>query len=735
MARGLRQRGGSRAQSVLTLLIVPLLGAVAPGQPRTSLPPTFTRDIAPIVFAQCVSCHRPDGPAPFGLTTYGEVRRRARQIAAVTKSRTMPPWKPEPGFGEFENSRRLSDADIDLIGQWADEGAAEGDASDLPPLPRWAPGWQLGEPDLVVSLPEYTLRAEGADVFRTFVVPIPGTGMRYVRASEFRPGSQTIHHANIRFDSTPASRMLDESDPEPGYDGLIASSAEYPDGHFNGWTPGQVPSPSPKGLAWRLPSGVDLVVNLHLRPTGKQERVHPAVGFFFTDEAPTRTPALVRLGRQDLDIPAGDAAYPSMDSYVLPVDTELHVIQPHAHYRPRELKVQALLPDGTARWLLYIADWDFNWQEPYRYKTPFWLPAGTRLVAQYLFDNSATNVRNPQSPPSRVSWGFGSSDEMGDVWIQMFTRTDADLDRLMRDVRSKMAADAVVGNEILIRADPDNAGLHNDAALLYMQLGKLDRALAHFEEVTRIRPASAAARFNAGTILESMGRIPEAAARYDAALRLDPGYAPAHNSLGNVRLAQEKLVEATAHYRDAIRLKPDYAEAHNNLATVLIAANPERGNELDEAIGHLRRALELRSRYPAAHFNIARALRRQGDTPSAILHYRDALADAPDCAPCLIELSWVLATDAEATVRDPREAIGLATRAAQITRSGDPFALDALAAAYAASGRFEEAVATASQAVNLAAAAPVKGFDLTAQIRERLSLYRTNRSFVERAAK
>ena len=711
----------------VVLLTAFALSVPASGSQTPRLRPAFTTEIAPILFARCAGCHRPDGPGPFSLLTYDDARQHAQQIAAVTKSRAMPPWKPEPGYGDFQSERRLSDEEIDLVDQWAQDGAVEGDRSSLPALPRWPAGWQLGEPDLVVTLPEYALRAGAGDVFRNFVVSIPGTGVRYVRGVEFRPGSRAIHHANIRFDPTPASRRLDEADPDPGYDGLIAHSAEYPDGHFNGWTPGQVPSLEPKGFAWRLQQGTDLVVNLHLRPTGKTEPLAAQIGFFFTDDAPMRTPAVVRLGRQDIDIAAGDASYHSTDSYVLPVDVEVEAAQPHAHYRPRELKAWAILPDGTRRWLLYIRDWDFNWQELYRYKTPVALPAGTTLFTEYVFDNSASNIRNPETPPTRVSWGFGSSDEMGDVWFQVVPRLDADLPALTRDVRRKMSTDDTVGYEAMLRANPASVDLRNDVALLYLELGRPGLAVAHFEAATSLRPQSAPAFYNLGTALEAAGRSAEAAAApYEEALRIDPGYAAAHNNLGNVRLRQGNLSDAMRQYREAIRLKPDYAEAHNNLATVLIAEN-----HVDEAVDHLQQALDVRSDYPAAHFNLARALKRRGDPKGAITHYRTALGLAPDCAACLTELAWILATDPEAAVRNPREAVGLAGRAVELTAGREAIALDALAAAYAAGGRFDEAVSTANKAADAAAAQPVKEFDLTSQIRARLARYRQHMPYIE----
>jgi len=584
------------------LMAVPAAGvALSHDQtPRGDRPITFTKDIAPILYAHCASCHQPDGPAPFSLLTYTDARRRAVQIAKVTASRYMPPWKPEPG--DFVGERRLTDSQILTIDRWVATGEPEGDASDLPAPPQMHSGWQLGVPDAVVALPEYTLRADGADVFRNFVVAVPGVGARYIRALEFHPGNRAVHHANIRVDPTAASRHLDEADPEPGYEGVILRSADYPDGHFLGWTPGQMPQPGPNALAWRLGAGDDLVVQLHLQPTGRPERIRPTIGLYFAKEAPVRTPAILRLGRQNLDIPAGAADFRVVDAFVLPVDAEIRAIQPHAHYRARRVSAAAVLSDGTRRPLILIRNWDFNWQDQYRYLTPFWLPAGTTLEMEYTFDNSEANPRNPIRPPGRVSWGWRSSDEMADMWIQVMTRTESDRVHLIRDVRRKMAAEDAVGCETLIARQPEHADLRNDAASLYLELGQPADALRHFQAVARLRPQSAPAHYNVGVALEATGKPGEAARQYQTALQIDPTYSHAHNNLGSLLLSGGRLHEARHEFERAVESSTDNAEAHNNLGAVLLALG-----DAAASLPHLQRAVVLRSTYPEAHFNLARA--------------------------------------------------------------------------------------------------------------------------------
>ena len=585
------------------LLALAIVWIAAP-PPAAEPAVTFTRDVAPILYARCAPCHQPGGAAPFSLLAYADARQRARLIARVTRSRYMPPWKPENDG--FAGDRRLTEAQIATLARWADSGALDGDTADLPPPPRIASGWQSGQPDLVVTLASYLVPADGPDLFRNFVVAVPGTGTRLVRGLEFRPGSPAVHHANIRVDPTPASRHLDEADPEPGYEGVILRSADYPDGHFLGWTPGQAP-PLAADMAWTLDAGSDLVVQLHIRPTGRSERIQPSIGLYFTSTAPARTPSIVRLGRQDVDIPAGADRFPVTDSFTLPVDVQVRAIQPHAHYRARTLEATATLPSGERRPLITIGHWDFNWQDQYRYAEPFWLPAGTRLDMAYVFDNSDANPRNPDHPPRRVSWGWRSSDEMADVWIQMLTRSEDDRASLAAAGRRKMAAEDAIGCETIIARDPDYAAVRNDAAALYLELGRPDAALRHFEAVRALQPQSAVARYNVGVALEALGRNDEAAREYEAAIRLDPRYSVAHNNLGNIRLAERRLDDARREYERAVESGPSNAEAHNNLGAVLLATGGAAA-----AIEPLETAVRLRSVYPEAHFNLARAYATAG---------------------------------------------------------------------------------------------------------------------------
>jgi hypothetical protein len=532
-------------------------------------PVTFSKEIAPLVFDRCGSCHRPGGPAPFSLLTYADVRSRATQIAAVTKSRFMPPWPAESDVGTFTGQKRLSPDEIALLQRWVDDGAVEGDPRDLPRPPSRTEGWQFGTPDLVVSLADpFVLRADGSDAFRIFTIPLPIDGTRYVTGLEFLPGNaRVVHHANIRLDPTGNSRQLDARDPLPGYDGLMARSAVYPEGHFLGWTPGQVAPLVPPSMAWRLDPGTDLVVQLHMQPSGASETVKPMIGFYFSRTPPSRTPTILRLGSQGIDISPGDARHIVSDSFVLPASIELHALQPHAHYRARDVLGTATFPDGTTKTLIHIGDWDFRWQHVYRFVKPVALPKGTRLAMQYTYDNSAGNPRNPQLPPQRVLWGQRSVDEMGDLWFQFVAGSEADRLSMAAGIQRKMTAEDLIGLETMLRVSPRDAELHDDAAVLYLAAGQSDRAVDHFRTSAAIKPEDAAARFNLATALSVVGRLEEAVAEYRQALRLRPDYAVAHNNLGLVLAAQGKIGEAVAHFREAVRLDPANAQAQRNLAT------------------------------------------------------------------------------------------------------------------------------------------------------------------------
>jgi len=648
---------------------------------------TFTKDVAPIAFRSCVQCHRPEGSAPFSLLSYSSARSHAKQIALVTKNRVMPPWKADPSAQKFIGLDPLTDDEIDVFQRWVADGAREGNRRDLPEVPIPIGGWQLGNPDLVLTMPApYSLAADGPDISRVFVLPIPVDRLRYVRGIEFRANNPRVHHANIRVDATSASRQLDEQDPAPGYDGIIVRSAVYPDGHFLGWTPGQAAPLLPKGLAWKLAPNSDLVLQLHLVPSGKPESIQPTIALYFTDDAPQAIPVMMRLSNQRIDIPAGDASYTIDDSFVMPVDADVLAVQPHAHYRARTVTGIATLPDGSTRTLISISDWDMRWQHVYRYQTPVPLPRGTTVTMKYRYDNSPANPRNPAVPPVRVPWGQQSTEEMGDFWLQVMPKNPAERQLLDQTFRAKWMADDVIGLESLIRREPNRTALRDDIGVLYMELDRPADALPHFEATLKLKPDSASAHFNYGTALAGAGRHDDAVAEFQRALQLRPDYAIAHNNLGSALLQLGRPQAALASFREAARVDPGLGEAHLNAGL------------------------------------IARAL---GDTPEAIARFRRALELNPDWVTAMANLASLYAASPDASVRNPLEAVRLAERAATLTSRRDANTLDVVAVAHASAGDFDRAIAVADEALALNPAAA-----LADMIRRHQDLFRKRLAFV-----
>jgi tetratricopeptide (TPR) repeat protein len=671
---------------VLCALISPAAGGA---QPRL----TFSRDIAPIVWARCATCHRPGEIGPFSLITYDDVKRRATQIVAVTSRRVMPPWKPEAGKGEFQNERRLTDRELQMLQAWIADGAPEGDAADRPAIPesltKTNGGWQLGTPDLIVAMPQpYTVPADGADVFRTFVIPIPSDAPRYVRALEFRPGNpRVVHHANLGVDRTRSSRQLDARDPEPGYAGGMERDARYPEGQLLGWTPGQAAHDVPDGTQWRLEPGSDLIVQLHLQPTGKPETVQISAGLYFTDTPPTRTPIGLRLGSETIDIAPGLRDYVVSDKYLLPTAVDVIAIQPHAHNLARRMEATATLPDGTRRWLIAIDDWDFRWQDVYRYTTPIALPKGSTIAMRYVYDNSPANARNPHSPPARVVWGQNTTDEMGDLWVQVIPLSPEDGALLTEDFRRKAHAEDLAAYSKLLQSDPANPLRHDAVAQLYLDEGKHDEAIAEFHRSLQLNPESAATHYNLGYALSARGRRDEAIAELYQALRLDPDYALAHNNLGALLQVTGRVEEALTHFERAVALRPDNVEARSNLAQLLS---------------------------------------NRGQAAAAAEQFRAVLARRTDHVQALAGLAWIQATAADPALRNPDEAVRRAERAVHLTSSRDLVALDALAAAYASAGRYDDAARTARQ--GLEAAMVARQTSVAAQFRQRIVLYQSGQA-------
>ena len=437
---------GSRPNSLtkLTLLAtaalaVPVLHAAAP---------TYNKDIAPILNNQCARCHRPGEVAPFSLLTYQDAARRAALIATVTTNRYMPPWKPEAGFGTFQHERRLTSEQIALIAAWVKAGAPEGNPNDKPPAPVFIDGWQAGEPNLVIKTGlGFNLPAEGRDRFQCFVLPLNLEKDSYIQTAEFRPGNpRVVHHAVIYVDETGTARQRAANSPDgsyPCFGGPGAASADI----LAAWAPGTITTAGDPQLSFPVSPGTDLVLQIHYHPSGKPETDISSVGVTFSGPPAHGRTSLIMVN-PDIDIAPGESAYVVKSAITLPRDVEFSAIFPHAHWLCKDMKIDAHLPDGNVAHLLWIKDWDFNWQGDYTYDKPVRLPKGTRVEMRYTFDNSAKNIRNPSNPPVRVLFGEQTTDEMAYAVFTVVLPTPADVATFQRDIRLSLIDDMLASGDV-----------------------------------------------------------------------------------------------------------------------------------------------------------------------------------------------------------------------------------------------------------------------------------------------
>jgi Flp pilus assembly protein TadD/mono/diheme cytochrome c family protein len=588
-------------------------------------PITFNRQIAPILYKQCSGCHHPGGSGPFSLLSYADAKRWGTQIRTVTQTRYMPPWLPEPGFGNFADNRRLSDEDVMLIKGWVEAGMPEGDSKEAPTSPVFSKEWQLGTPDLILKATSaMEVPASGTDLFRNFILPVPITQTKYIRAMEIRPGApQVVHHANVLIDRTASLRHKHPTDWEQGVPGmeLTVDSGESfdPDSHFLFWKPDSPALIEPEGMPWRLDPGNDLILNMHLKPSGKPESLQATVGLYFSDKAATAHPMLLQLEHDGaIDIPAGDAAYVVEDQLKLPVDVDVLGIYPHAHYLGKKLEGYAVLPDGEKKWLILIRDWDIDRQSVYRFQSPLFLPKNTVLHMRYTYDNSKENVRNPNSPPIRVRAGNRSVDEMGHLWLQVLPRalphTSEDprllLERawmqnnLRKDPDDHTAlynlasvemiegdyAPAVSLYERAIKRSPDDVRTMTALGTALDGVGNRQQAKAEYQEALKIDPANVDARFNLAHLDFKHGDYAEAEQEYHRVLVENPNDAMAHNELGGVLAAVSRPTEARREFEAAIAISPDNFDALYNLAGI-----EAENNNLPRATELLERALKQKN--------------------------------------------------------------------------------------------------------------------------------------------
>jgi Flp pilus assembly protein TadD len=604
----------------------------------SSTPVTFNKDVAPIVYANCVTCHRPGGDGPFSLLTYADAAGRAEDIAEQTLARHMPPWLPEPGEVPIVGVRRLSQVQIDTIQRWLRDGAPEGAAADLPPVPSFPSDWQLGTPDVVLTMPRPYLLSPGPDdVYRNVVLHGTVPNDAFVRAVELRTNGSPIHHALIRIARGSAARDRDGEDGQPGFSGMSSELLQDPEGQFLGWAPGRGPMVSPDGMPWSLEPGSALALELHLIPSGRPRTIQPSVGLYFSSAPPVRRPVMTVMASKLIDIPAGEANYVVTDRYQLPVPADLVGLFPHAHFLGKEMLVTATPPSPAgagARTLLHIKHWSFHWQQDYRFVTPVPLPKGTVIEMRFTYDNSAGNPANPSNPPVRVRLGQRSRDEMANLSLQWLTASPADTtallvsffdknvlgniaygearvrempdsipDRLLLGsscVQARRYAEALPHLEAVLALDPRNAVAEGQLGGAYLGLGRVPLAIRHFERSVRLAPRDERAHINLADALLQSGRLAGAEAAYRKAIAIDNDSFEAHVKLADLLTTTGRVKDALPHLRRLVALRPNSADTHSDLGGALVVLGLN-----NEAAQHLRRALELDPNHPGARQNLA----------------------------------------------------------------------------------------------------------------------------------
>ena len=634
-------------------------------------PVTYNRQIAPILYKNCTTCHHPGGGGPFSLLTYEDARRRAPQIVQVTASRFMPPWLPEHGYGDFADERRLTSEEIALIQKWVTAGMPRGD-DPAPPAPHYNETWGLGKPDLILTIQRpATLPASGSDIFLNFVLPYPLDKTHYIRAMEIRPGTpQVVHHANVLIDRTGSWRRAHPDnwrDGVPGMELIVDAGDNFdPDSHFLFWKPDTPVLVEPPTMPWRLDPGNDLILNMHLKPSGKPETIDAQIGLYFTDKPPTRQPMLLQLEHDGaLDIPAGNSDFAVEDQLKLPVDVDVLGVYPHAHYLGKDLQGYAILPNGQKKWLIWIRNWDIDRQSVYRYREPVFLPKGAVIHMRYTYDNSENNVRNPNDPPIRVRAGNRSVDEMGHLWLQvlpvntppnspdprLLLETAWMQDRLRKAPDDTLAlynlaaastaegkyADAVQTYQKIVAIDPQDARAWNGLGVAMESSGDWQNAQRAFEKAANTNPALTDAVFNLARSQLDHGDASAAEQSFRALLRQSPNDAAVHCGLAQALLREGNQHGAQVEFEAALRIDPQNFDALEGLGQLALS-----GGDPGRAIALFEPASQRSPNDPVVHQQLALAYAQSGRYADALGHLKEALRLSPDDPQIYAMLSQVV---------------------------------------------------------------------------------------------
>ena len=393
---------------------------------QSAAAPTFTKDVAPILYKNCTNCHRAGEIGPMPLVSFSDARPWAKAIAARVTDGTMPPWHADPAHGQFLNDRRLGDRERDTIVKWATGGAAEGNRADLPKAPVFAEGWQMGTPDTIWSMQEdYPVPASGTIEYKNFEVPTNLTEDKWAEAIEIRPGNRSVVHHVIVYlidpkpvrapqPFTPATGMRRPADApktERGTEPNDRPMKHQPTGWLSGYAPGQSVRVYQPGTALRVPAGATLIIQEHYTATGKDATDRTRIGIKWAKEAPKTPVDVATLQNANFVLPAGSSDTRVDAELTLKEDTTVWSILPHTHMRGKKWEVTATYPDGRSELILNVPKYDFNWQTDYIFKQPLNLPKGTKIRTSAWYDNSTANKANPD-PKKDVYWGDQTWEEM-----------------------------------------------------------------------------------------------------------------------------------------------------------------------------------------------------------------------------------------------------------------------------------------------------------------------------------
>ena len=360
--------------------------------------PTYTKDVAPILYNRCLECHRPGEAGPMAFRTYEETRPWAKAIKTAVMTHDMPPWYADTKIDHFKNDRHLTSAEIATISQWVEAGAPEGAAADLPKMPEFTEGWVIGKPDLVVEMPKaFTIPATGVVQYQYFTIDPGFTEDTWVQAAEVRPSQRAqVHHILV---FAQEGKKRNPRGGEQFSDMLI------------GYAPG-VPSLTwDPDTAFLVKAGATFLLQVHYTTNGKEAVDRSVVGLKIRKDKPKYRAICGSTVQFKLDIPPGEPSYETKASYTFREDTTLLDMTPHMHLRGKAFKYEITYPDGKHEVLLDVPHYDFNWQLAYVLAEPRTVPAGTRIDTTAWYDNSANNKYNPD-PTQTVHWGDQTFQEM-----------------------------------------------------------------------------------------------------------------------------------------------------------------------------------------------------------------------------------------------------------------------------------------------------------------------------------